>query len=110
MRAGRLNRRVELQRPSHSQDGVGQDQRRFTPAATVWAAVEPLKGEELFQAQKLVAEVTTRIVLRYRKDIDATWRVKFRDRLLKVESVINPRSDLRELQLMCKEIPTGEPV
>ena len=67
MKAGKLRHRVTLQedQAAGTQDSYGQEVEDWQDVATVWAAVEPLQGREFLGGKQLVAEVTTRIRIRY---------------------------------------------
>jgi SPP1 family predicted phage head-tail adaptor len=108
MRAGRLDRKVTLQRLSVAQTGSGAAKHAYTDVATVWAAVEPLKGEEFHEAAKTVSAVTHRLLLRYRADVEPTWRILYGLRRFAISAVLNSGEGRRELQLMCRELPNGE--
>lgn len=108
MRAGRLDRRVTLQRLSVSRDGAGAALHAYTDVATVWAAVEPVKGDEFAQADKTMSSVSHRLLLRYRADVEPTWQVLYGRRRFAIQAVLNSQESRRELQLMCREIRTGE--
>jgi SPP1 family predicted phage head-tail adaptor len=110
MRAGRLNHRVTIQALSGTRNAMGEVERTFTPLATVWGAVEPLRGEELTTAQKISASITTRVVMRYRTDVNAKCRIVNGAKTYGIEAVINPEDGRRELQCLCREFPDGEPV
>jgi len=77
--------------------------------ATVWAAIEPLRGREYTAAMAEHAEVTTRIRIRYREDIDRTMIVRYKEpgdpdfAEFEIMHIIHPEYNKRELQLMCKE-------
>lgn len=75
MGAGKLRRRVTLQRPVESQDGTGQPVVTWTAVDTVWGQVRPLQGRELFTAQAVHAKLTVEVRIRYRSDVLSTWRV-----------------------------------
>ena len=79
MRAGRLRHRLLLQQPTRTQSATGAITTTWATTATVWGAVEPLRGQEWFDAQQMSQENVVRIVIRYSTDwssIDHTWRVK----------------------------------
>lgn len=104
MQAGRLRHRVELQRPDGtSRNRFNEARLNYTTAAHVWAAVEPLRGNEYMESQKLRAELTYRIRIRYYPGVTTEWRVKFGDRLFNIQSVINVEEHNREMQLMAIE-------
>jgi len=106
MRAGRLRQRVTIQGKVVTQDTYGAEEITWTDVVTVWAAVEPLRGREFLEAQREGAEVTTRIVMRYRASVTPEMRVVFGDHTYDVLSVIQVEERRRELQLMCRELIT----
>lgn len=105
MEAGRLRHRVTIQQPPGptNVDSKGQPLDTWTDVTTVWAAIEPLQGNEYFAAGRDNAEVKTRIRIRYRTGIDRTMRVVYKNTTFEVLDVINPKFANVELQLMCKE-------
>lgn len=106
MNAGRLDQRVTIERHQFiSQDpSTGEELRDWVPVAAVWAAVEPLNGREFIAAQAVQSEVTTRIRLRYRPDLNTADRINHNGTLYDIQTIINPRSGNRELVLMCKAV------
>ncbi|NBS77711.1 MAG: head-tail adaptor protein, partial [Betaproteobacteria bacterium] len=52
LRAGQMNRRITLQRPSTAQDTYGGPVRTWTDLGTFWAEIQPLSGRELESAQR----------------------------------------------------------
>lgn len=78
MRAGRLDHRLSLQTQAQTQDAYGAFTTVWTTQATVWGAVEGLRGQEFFQKAQMNGETTSRIVIRWSDDwsaIDETWRI-----------------------------------
>ncbi len=98
MRAGDLNKRIELQRRT-----VAGGLDTWATVATVWAAVEPLSGSQYFQNLVASTDITGKIRIRYRADIKPDWRIKLGTRLLHIVSLINWQEQNRELQIMYKE-------
>ena len=99
----RLNKRVTIQRIEKVPDSYGQPVETWVDVATVWAAIEPLRGREYFAAMSEHAEVTTRIRIRYRSDVDRTMRVVHGSTEFEILHIIHPDFARQELQLMCKE-------
>lgn len=106
MNTGRLDQRVTIERVTLVQSDTGSISEEWAPVATVWAAVEPLNGREFFAASTTLAEVTTRIRLRYRPALSVVDRLDHEGMLYDITSIINPRSGDRELVLMCKARPS----
>ncbi len=104
---GRRNKQVTIQQKvtgSPAQNSYGEPQTSWEAVATdIWAAVEPIQGREFWAQQQVQSEVTVRVRIRYRSDIDAGMRVIYGSRILVIESVIDPKEAHEELQLMCSE-------
>lgn len=105
MRAGDLRHRVTIQQKTVTSDPEGVAVETWTEVATVWAAVEPLRGREYIQAAAVTPEVTTRIRMRYRLGVKPAMRVVHGGRVYDVLSVIDVGGLRRELELMCREVP-----
>lgn len=108
MQTGKLRHRVTIEEPlgtTRDTGGAkkGKDRQGWRPRVKVWAAVEPLNGRELFNAQQVEPVITHRVRLRYIKGITAHMRIKHRKRELNIESVINVDERNRELELLCRE-------
>lgn len=78
MKAGKLNRRIELQSKQEVVDPIyGPQPVGWVTVATIWAEIQdalPSKSETVIEGA-LVAHRRTRIRTRYRKDIDASMRI-----------------------------------
>ena len=108
--AGRLNRRVELQEEQSTRGTAGGIVEAFVTRATVWAEVMPMTGKEFNESDIVTSEVSLIIGIRYGTDVTALWRVKVGTRTFAILAVLNPRDGRRRLKLVCKELPSGEPV
>ena len=104
MQAGRLRHRVTLQRATESRDSFGQVVKTWADVATVWARVEALSGREYLEAQSLQRQVTTRMTIRWRSDVDAGLRALWRGRVYDIESALADETGRRSLTLMCVEV------
>jgi len=101
-----MRHRITLQSPSAELDATGQPA-SWNDVATVWAAVEPLRGREYFAAQQVNAETTTRIRIRYRAGVTSAMRGRYGSRTYDIVSVIDVDERHVELQLMCTERKGG---
>ena len=104
MKSGDLNQRVTVERFTSTPDELGQPIEAWAPLFTCWAAVEPLTGREYLAAQAAVSEVTARIRMRFRPWMTAQDRVIHNGTTYGIESLVDVRSDHRELVLMCKAV------
>ena len=90
MKAGRLRHRVTLQSPYGSRDAVGERVTMWTDRASdVPAEVRPLSGREQYIFAQKQASTTHIVTLRwgrYLADLDASWRVQFKDRVFTIDA------------------------
>lgn len=115
MKAGLLRHRVTLQKNAPAVNEFGERSDNWTAFAVMWAAVEPLAGNErwLQQVSGEIAEATTRIRLRYQYGITTAMRATHRGNIYDIEAVVNRWTQDREIWLLCKEAggalgPDGE--
>lgn len=103
MRIGRLRHRVTVEQVTRTTDGQGGWTEAWGTLATVRAGVEPLRGQERFEAQKLNARISHKVVIRFLSGVTAAHRVKFGDRYLTIEGVVNINEKNQTMELYCSE-------
>jgi len=103
MKAGELKDRIELQAPIKSQNSFGEWVETFTTQATVWGAIRPLSGTLLFQSLQANSDISGEVEIRYRTDIQATWRLKIGNRILRIVTIINPENRNEKLWIKYSE-------
>lgn len=97
MKAGELRHRGILQEPVAGTNAIREVVPVWTDVATIWMAIEPYTGSWGFAAKQANSTAKGRIRIRYRSDIQPTWRVKFGDRYLYFVTFLNPEERNREL-------------
>jgi len=102
LNAGHLDQLVVLQSRATGQDAHGQANGAWQAVATLWAQVQPLRGNEFFAAGQTHAEVDVRIRIRYRAGVLPTMRVLWRGTPHDIISVIEPNGGREQLELMCR--------
>lgn len=108
MTAGRMRKRVTIQRLERTDDGYGGIVETWVDVATVWAAVEPLTGRERYEAQQVQSDLSHKVTMRYRPGIMPQMRLVLKDRPLDIVAVINVEERNRWLELLCREVvPDG---
>lgn len=90
MRAGKMDRRITLQRKSSSGDSFGQPIETWADISggTVWAEVSPVSGNERWLSQQMIAEADTLFRIRYMAGLTPLDRVVYDGRTYDVKSVI----------------------
>lgn len=96
MRAGRLDRRWNIQERTTSDDGFSSSGTvTFPTVETVWGSWEPLKGSESWTAQQFVEKSVARVRMRYNTTVTATHRIQ-NDELGQFEIIGEPEQRRRE--------------
>jgi SPP1 family predicted phage head-tail adaptor len=102
--AGTLDKRVTLLRPIYSteyQDEIAD----WEPVAEVWAGITPNFGQEAtHEGARVVATKLLPVIIRYRSDIDARWRIRDSEHEYGIDSILDLGRRRAQLQIACKEI------
>jgi SPP1 family predicted phage head-tail adaptor len=101
--AGRLDKRITIRDFTSSQDAFGTPIQTWYDLATVWGSIEPMTGKEYWEGHKETSDVDTRIVIRYRRKLKPSQRLRYGAREYKIVSIVNPNEDHRYTHIMCKE-------
>lgn len=105
--ASDLKHRITIYRPPDPEkdlDEAGQPLDNWQPVDKVWAEIKPLSGRLLESAKQLHAEVTTRIRIRYRTDIDSTMKAVYGDKNeFEFLYILHKDFAKKELHILCKE-------
>lgn len=106
IRAGRLRNRLELQTDTATVDEYGdKSPSAWLTTQTVWAAIEPLRGRELFAAQQVKSDVTHKITMRHQPGITSAMRFKEGSRAFNIAAPpINVRERDRMIEVLCVEV------
>jgi SPP1 family predicted phage head-tail adaptor len=87
MRAGRLDRSIELQSLSTTNNSFGEPVETWTTIATVAAAVTPNRGNERFTAQQVVGHAVVTFKIRYRTGLTVLNRIRYQGRQWDIHDV-----------------------
>ena len=105
--AGRRRHRLVLQSSNTQSDGgggqAGDPWAAPITVATVWGSVEPVSGRERLRAQRLEAQVTHRVTIRYRPGVNSDMRLVFGARVFNIRAVLDQGERRRALELLCEE-------
>ncbi len=100
---GELRSRVTFQVANEIDDGYGGKQVEWADRFNAWAYIKPLSGREYFDAMQIQTEISHRVIVRYRNDITPDMRIKYGDRILEIEAVIDIGNQHRFLEILCRE-------
>lgn len=101
---GTLRRRLLLEAPISTPDGLGGATRAFATVAALWAQVEWLGGGERWRMGRLEQAGTHRVTLRWRAGVDAGQRLRDGTRIYDIRAVCDPDGGRRRLVCLVEEI------
>ena len=108
MRAGRLNKRVLIQRKSVTRAGNGEEVVTWVDLVTttddhrVWGSIMPIRGREFFAAAQMQGAADCKITIRYRTDVTRAMRILHGETIYTLTAEpINVGSKNESLELMC---------
>jgi len=87
--SGKLNKRITLISYSEIEKEIGQLIQKPVPIKTVWAFLEPIRGHQQTEAQRLSNETTYKILTRYHKGITQEMLINYEDKKLYIHQVID---------------------
>ena len=104
MRAGRRRNRVIFERRQDGKSSIGEPIVQWVRFADAWVELVDLSGREV--AEKIIeaARITSRIMMRYRADVDERCRVVYNGVVYNIVAAQDPDGRRRELILMCERV------
>jgi len=103
--AGKLNRRIKVRKRSITLDSYGEETIMYSVLATLWADVSIRSGREFWAAQKINAELSGIIYIRYRTDITEDMIIEYNGKYYEITAPPIDFNDRREyLRLEVKEM------
>lgn len=103
MDIGRTNKRITFFQYKGKENTLLQTEQELTEVKTVWASVEPTRGREYQEAQRIRPELTYKITTRYHKGITPDMVIKFKEKYFDIISIINVREQNKMLEIICTE-------
>lgn len=109
MNPGKLDHLVNLRRLETTLDAIGGVVSSWDPVASVWGEWLPQAGKEYIAAQARIAQAAGVLRIRWRADVNETWRVSVAGVLYEVAAppvLVGRRSFL---DLVLKSVPVSDP-
>ena len=116
MQSGKLNRRIQIQQQTATQDSFGQEQQSWSTIYTCWASIDIQASQLLYSTAEFVSKVTHRIELRWTSSvvIQDSMRVVYVEpktnvtHTYEIEAVLNDKQAKRQMILLCYELDGAE--
>lgn len=96
----KANHRVVIQQRSEVADELGAFTNTWVTQSTVWAAIEPLNGREVFLQQQQQSKVKSKFTIRYQSALKNTattgaYRISYDGRIFPIVYVRNLAEDFK---------------
>lgn len=102
MKIGKMQHRITFQRPTEEKDRLAGYKDDWFDVSTVWAQISPVSGRE-YLTQVRETMVSHKIYCRYRPGITPRMRIRFKNRIFRIISVLNWDEKNTGLTIMCEE-------
>ena len=106
VRRGELNRRLSLLQKQTTRDVYGAEIADWSVVATVWAKVTPVFARERNGAPQTMPVEQATVLINWRTDITAAWRIRYRDKDWQVTGIAPVGRD-EALQLTMQIVEAG---
>jgi SPP1 family predicted phage head-tail adaptor len=100
---GALRKRIRIEQPVRIGDGIGGGFLTWQPVDTVWAALDPMTGNEAVYAQRVAANVSHQCWTRFRTGITTEMRIVLGTRRFNILMVFDHQERHRHLRLLLEE-------
>ena len=98
-----LPHRVVIQSESRSLFIGGAYTTSWTTDSTEWANCQPVRNNELYEQEKKQQFSYWRVIMRYMSSMSNKKRLLFGSKILHVETVSDPTSRSRMIEVTCRE-------
>lgn len=101
-----MNARVnaKLERRVDTDDGAAGSTTRFAQVSTGYLEVKTVGGREFWALKKQNPAVSHEVKTHFREDVTASDRWVFGSTVLNILTFFDPKSDRKELVMICEEI------
>jgi SPP1 family predicted phage head-tail adaptor len=106
MRAGKLNKRVWIQRPPEAgtQNAYGEKTEVWKDWKQAWVGIEPVAGSEQVVANTTEARITHAVTLRFTADLVPKMRFRYGTRVLAMVTPLDIGERGKEMTVQCVEV------
>lgn len=101
MNAGTLDRKVDFLQYQEVENEVGATEQKLVKVCSTWARIEPLRGREYYEAQRVKELDNFKITIRYRKNIDSNMIIQYQQQQYEIKTVTDPYMAHTVLEIYC---------
>lgn len=99
-----MNDRITLSKRAEGVDSYGQPNTGFVDVATVWCNVRFPTGAEVLRSGAETSVKRASVRLRTRKDVDASWRIRYQGEEYEVKGPPLPDKDRAFMFVVCEAV------
>jgi len=99
----RMRERVTIQVNTYAKDVLGANIPTVATLATVWARVQPLRGQEMKDIGRLAAKQLYLVIIRYRTDVTTDNKIIWGSKTLNIRSIQNRDERSGFLSMECED-------
>ena len=103
IKPGTFRHTIIIERMTKTPDGSGGNTVVWNTHKTLRSKISPISGRERVYAQRLEANVTHRILLRYVSDILPADRINYNGRYFQIRALLNLEEASRYLEISAEE-------
>lgn len=103
MNIGKLRHRVVIEHFTTVRLPTGTVREDWSPFATRWASIEPIRGREYWAAAQTQAEVTHTIRMRFTDGVTPDMRIRYGERIFEIVVVRNLDEENRITEILAME-------
>lgn len=99
-----LRHRLLIEVPRDESDDAGGILRTYIAKSHVWAAIETIQGKQEFLTDRRTINITHKITLRWRDDVNLNVRLRLQDRCFLIVTFWPQRDRKTYLICFCEEV------
>ena len=101
MNAGSLDRKISFLSYKEIENEVGATEQQLVELFKTWGRIEPIRGREYYEAQKLKESQLFKITIRYRVNVDESMIIQYQNQLYQIQHITDPYMAHEVLELHC---------
>lgn len=101
--ASKLDKPVTVEKLTLTQNDSGGQSESWSTLMNLWVSIQPRIGIERFFAMRLEENITHVIKARYFSGLDASMRIKYKNRYFQIHSIINDDEDNQSQTILAIE-------
>ena len=107
MDIGGLKKRITFIAMEEVENNLGLTELKPVEKLKCWAKIEPARGREYYEAQKIRTENTYKITVRFHHGIKESMLIKYDDRTFEIQNIVDPCEAHISLEFYCTEKSRG---